>query len=599
MSKIIYLEPDEEITDVINKISKTDSDTVSLVIPRGSTLANSVVNLKLLTKKGKEFKKNVSIVSVDKNAKNLAAQIGLPVFSSASEAKEGMSAPEITSPVAKNLPDDDQDLEVTDGIKVHQYDKDQAGAVSGEQSEIVNPTTPPEEEVIEAVKDENEILINNDSNDSIQNEEALPEKNDYKLIKKPMTKDFGQNSGGFSGPSTFGKMRQGKKRRKIIIWSIGGSVALLITLGLFATLPKAKVRISVVSEPISEQAEIKVDKSASEVNFENLTIPGKSVVKEDILEEPFVASGTKNVGKPASGKITIYNTQNSDKKSFPTGTKFSSTSGIEFVSTADAEVPGAQFIVVNNVPILQNAGKIDVAVQATSPGASGNIEPTNFTITSLEKIYQAGYNGKSTVAMSGGNDSIVKVVTDGDLANAKTSAENDLKNKIIEAIKAEISENDKLLDSAIGVSVVSGVSSAKSGDIADNFNYKVSSKVEAITFSEADFKELITKNVSSKLGEGKMIVESGNQEIKYEVTNADIAGGKISLKGSFSGYVAKKYDQAELKKEIKGKAVSTATTKLTAHEGVLSADIVISPKFLRTLPFLANRIELEFIYGTQ
>lgn len=598
MSKIIYLEPDEEITDVINKISKADNDSVSLVIPRGSTLANSVVNLKLLVKRGKELKKSVSIISSDKNAKNLAAQIGLSVFSSASEAKEGASEPVAKSVPINESPNADEVIDEIDGIKVHKYDKDVDSSAVDSQEKVTDTPVTVEDDVVEAVKDEEEITPQRDLS-NLDEAEVVAEKSDYKLVKKPMTKDFGQNESGFSGTSSFSKMRDGKKKKKIIIWSVLGAVIILITLGLFATLPKGKVTISIVSEPISEQAEIKVDKDATEINFENLTIPGKSIIKEDVIDEPFAATGSKNVGQKASGKITAYNNWDQNSISLPAGSTFVSTSGIKFVSTVAVTIPGAQVGLQGGQFVIIASGTADCNVEASDVGVSGNVGASDFTISSLPKIQQTKIYGKSTVAMSGGNDSIVKVVTDGDLANAKTSAENDIKNKIVDAIKAEISENEKMLDSAIAVSVITSTTSAKSGDTADNFSYKVNSKVEAITFSENSFKELITKNVSTKLGEGKMIVDSGNQEIKYEVINADVAGGKISLKGSFSGFMAKKYNEGELKKEIKGKAVSTATTKLTAHEGVLSADIVISPKFLRTLPFLTNRIELEFIYGTQ
>ena len=59
IDEILYLEPDEEITSVIEKIKDLKGSSISLVIPKNATLIASVINLRLLEREAKKLKKKV------------------------------------------------------------------------------------------------------------------------------------------------------------------------------------------------------------------------------------------------------------------------------------------------------------------------------------------------------------------------------------------------------------------------------------------------------------------------------------------------------------------------------------------------------------
>jgi len=604
MSKLIYLETDDEITDVIDKISKVDEKSVSLVIPRGSTLANSIVNLKLLSKRGKELGKDVALVTNDKIAKNLASQIGLSVFGSVSDAKASVPEPESTreappAPLSGEIPaEGSKAAEEIDGVKVHQYNRS-AGEAEEAPKAPAKKTEPKIPEVIEAVKDIDEGI---GDEDIIPKDAPTEDVGNYKLIKKPMPREEkmrAQHPGKRTEP-LFEKIRLSKKRRKLIIGGIiAGAVVLILAL-LYIVLPKAKATVSVVSEPFTSTADITVNKDASGVDNGNMTIPGKLIGKEEELEKPFAASGQKNIGEKAKGKVTVYNNWGEFPISLPTGTKFSG-GGAEFVSTAAVTVPGAQdsYRDANGNLQYHTLGTADVNVEATSVGEQGNIGPSNFTITTIPKVQQTWLTGKSAATMTGGSNNIVKVVADKDLKAAKESTEKELKAKITDEIKAGLAGNEQLLDQAIGENISAESSSDKAGDQVDAFFYKIKIKIEAITFSEDDAKILLLDNAKNQLPQDKEIVSNADEKIKYEVANFDLGKGTITLKGTFDGYIAAKYDISAIKKEIKGRSIKTATNKITAHTGVLSVDITTWPGFLRSLPLIERRINIEFNYGSQ
>lgn len=94
----LYLESDEEITSCLEKLKRAEEKEVVLVIPKGATILQSLVNLKLLSKKAKELNKEIALVTGDKIGRNLASQAGLSVYSHLDEKGIKPSRPSLPPP---------------------------------------------------------------------------------------------------------------------------------------------------------------------------------------------------------------------------------------------------------------------------------------------------------------------------------------------------------------------------------------------------------------------------------------------------------------------------------------------------------------------
>jgi hypothetical protein len=81
--KKIFLQPDDEITDVIDKIRDIDKSIIVLIIPESAMILQSVVNLKLLKKEADEMDKRLAIVTDSKKGRQLASQVGISVYKKA------------------------------------------------------------------------------------------------------------------------------------------------------------------------------------------------------------------------------------------------------------------------------------------------------------------------------------------------------------------------------------------------------------------------------------------------------------------------------------------------------------------------------------
>ena len=75
----IYIEPDDDITDIITKIENSKERIVALVPPKKAGVFRSVVNIKLITKAGVSAKKNIVLVTTDPSIVKLAGAAKIPV----------------------------------------------------------------------------------------------------------------------------------------------------------------------------------------------------------------------------------------------------------------------------------------------------------------------------------------------------------------------------------------------------------------------------------------------------------------------------------------------------------------------------------------
>ena len=80
--KIVYIEMDEELNLIFDRIKKLKEKNVFLVIPSKSLIFQSILNLKILKTKVENLGKNLTIVSKDERGRKLCKNIGLKAISS-------------------------------------------------------------------------------------------------------------------------------------------------------------------------------------------------------------------------------------------------------------------------------------------------------------------------------------------------------------------------------------------------------------------------------------------------------------------------------------------------------------------------------------
>lgn len=555
MEDFIYLEVDEEITSVIDRLKGSESDKVGIVVPRGAMVLQSVVNLKLIQKAAQKAKKTVAIITVDKVGRSLAAQVGLPVYDDPRQAEASSPSPSEPSPV------------VSDVIEIDMS--------KGEEEGDALP---------EGVK------VNYYTGESVEGEaKAVPEKQESTIEKA--SKDAGFSARKVAGGATQkfvvkNKAPKDPRKLKLKIW-ISITAVLLAAVGAWLFLNKASVTVTVPAESYDATGEILVDATLMASEPENGKIKGTLVSAEEEVSKEINSTGTKKVGEKATGKITFYNDDGVDY-TISSGTAVTASSGQGFVTTSQITVPKA---VIASGAVVQ--GSIEGSIEADESGTEYNLSSsTTYAVSGANYI-----SGKGET--SGGTSEEIKVVSEEDITNAEDALVEEAPSKLRDKLKSD-AKDEYVFESAINYEVNDFSANKSAGDESDTFVAKAKIVGQVLTFNEDDLREAIAYAVKDKLPEGQSLLESQEDVITPELITNDLPKKEMKINVKLATHVGNAVDTEGLAGQLKGKSVKNGRQIVADKVGVSVDDVSVKirPSIgLLRFPFFAKRITFEFEYN--
>jgi hypothetical protein len=547
----IYLEPDEEITQVIEKLSSSKEGQIKFVVPKGATLLQSLVNLKLLKKRADALDKEIFLVTSDKIGRNLASQVGISVFSEGGK--------EITD---KSRVRELEEIPTVPGVRIHRYylPKEEASAENLAASvDTSTEETPPRK--IE--KEEKEV----------GKEEREP--SEIKALK--------EEKGMVLGGAHLGK------RRKIIFLAL--ALGFLVALAGFAYVfgPRAEALIYVQSEPYTFDLTIEARSDQKDYDLENAKMPLQILVLEKSLSQEFPATGKKEVGEKAKGNIIIYNSWDQNPQTLVAGTRFiAEGSDKVFRTLSDVTVPGAT-LSLREGQINVSPSSATVAVEADAPGDAYNIGPSKFTIPGLPEEKQKKIYGESKSAMTGGTSKEVTILSDKDINEARKI----LREKAALAAKEELAGgSDKLiLENVEESEIVDEKFSAKAGAETEKFKAELTVKESLLAISTKEFRAFVERLAQKNAPEGKNLVLKMEGELKPKTTEASLKEGWAKLTITLQSLVYAKIDKERIQTDLVGKNKEQARAVL-ASQPADRIEIRLTPSFLKRLPLRKEQIRV-------
>lgn len=296
------------------------------------------------------------------------------------------------------------------------------------------------------------------------------------------------------------------------------------------------------------------------------------------------ASGESDVSRKATGTIVVYN-NSSETQKLVENTRFETTDGKVYRISKAITVPAKS----GTTP-----GSVEAVVTADAPGQSYNIALSDFTLPGLkgsskfELIY-----ARSKSSMTGGFVGKEKTVNPQDLAKAKTSLTNDLKNELNAKALAEVPP-DFVLFPALSLMSYEDLpqSTATNGDAVVNLR----GNLYGIMFKRTDLANtLATGKVQLAQGE---IVEIPN----FETLNLSYAGAtptdllnlnKIDLLANGQAKLVWRTDEVALKSDLLGRKKSDLNQILANYQTVQSASATISPFWKKSFPEDSAKITIK------
>ncbi len=647
MHKTIYIEADEEITSVIDRVRKEGSPDIFIVIPKNAMLVQGVINLKLLKKESAKMKKNVILVTNDKQAKKVISRIGFEIKEVLSpEEIEEVSQEEELDEIERTSLDSIEELENQERKAVGQreigsesffidekhdefFDENETEDVSNDR-DIENIPASSEKVVkrMDMMKNSADVKVVTGEQDTIDPEsqqlishklknEAMMATKKKKEVQEIFEEDIDFDSKefqvGFSdqkaekfftqndkkkefSKKSFKKNKLNKKKSsgKFSYFFVVGMIVVLALIGFggwaYFNWPQMNIVIYPSEKSITSTSDVNILTDLTVSDIENGQLIGEMEELEIEKTLDFDATGEKyssDQGK-ARGKVTIYNKYSSANQPLVKTTRVLSKEGKLFRLVNSVTVPGMK----GDIP-----GEIEVKVVADKPGSAFNIEASNFTVEGFKgnPKYEK-FEVDSSNAMSGGSDasgnSLVKYVTEADIEKARNTTLESLEKSFEEEISGRLDEfREYVLDSA-KKEVVEHKSSFDVDDIADKFSYTIKQKVRLMTFASDDLREVAKIALTKELDSGYELDEN---EITIEIIKdiTDFEKKSMSLRVNFFGIAWPKIDQENFKKGIADQKETEFGNIIKKYQEIKKVDIDYNPGWLSGMAVSESKIKIE------
>ena len=330
MSKVLYIEPDDEITDLVEKIRRSgEEQDLVFVLPHRTKVLQSPLNMRLLQQYSRSFVKRTAIVSGDPRVQKMAKEAGFPTFASVQAYERGVEVVRPHTPV-EPFPEEE------DG---HAPGMTAIGTAAAGTAVAEAWAHAPAAERVESLQRPDRVL--------------------------PPRRT--------TGPTPLPK--RGRDRRRAMYY-LAGAVFLVGLLLLFLVAPSATVTITLTATPISSSNPIQGTTDANLAGSPDhvLTIVASADETNQFQAKP---TGQKTLPATAASGNVVLQTDLKNVADFtvPKGTEFDSntTPQIKFYATQDTVVhfgdPDQNGISTSN----------PIPVQDGKPEAAGNLPAGTIT----------------------------------------------------------------------------------------------------------------------------------------------------------------------------------------------------------------------------
>ncbi len=540
----IYIDIDDEITTIIDKVKSSSEKIVALVLPKRATVLQSIVNMKLLKKSAQSAKKSLVLITSEAGLMPLAGAVGLHVAATLQSKPMVPRAPE---------------------------------RGDSENAEIVEDTA--EEPEIDRTKSVGELAggskgLPDDDTETIELDDEADE-----AVSPGLNKPKSKLKKVFKVPNF--------DRFRLSFFLAILAVILLVGGWIFAAIVLPKANITIVTDTSTNVSNFAFTAStvAKDLDLEKAVVPAqlKEIKKTDT--EKTTASGKKDNGTKASGTITIKNCEDSSSRSVAAGTVFTA-SGKNFVSTEVASVPAGTF---SGGGSNCTSGTVNVPVTAAENGDSYNVAAATYTTQSTALSGNFRLNGS---AMSGGTSKIVTVVSQEDIdtaaAKMKGRLDAEARSNLVSQLKADGYKG--LLETVVigspAITAAPALNEEATGEVT-----VTSVTTYTILGVKSDYLgQLIKKNIASKIDtKTQSILDDGldqavirqtavksPQEVQLSIQTLVVAGPQL--------------DANAIKDEIKGKKRGDTEKTIKNKTGVKEVTVTYSPFWVYATPKSTEKI---------
>ncbi len=551
---VIYIDVDDEITGIIDKVQGSKQKIIALVLPKRATVLQSIVNMKLLKRSADAAKKNLVLITGEIGLLPLAGTVGLHVAKSLQSRPEIPGDPGDTTNPADEI-DDDQPVEA-DGPESTMDKTKTVGELAGAAA-------------VESMAEGDD--------DSID----LGDEDDTSM-------SAAGSAAAAVGGSTKGKNKKfkipnfNKFRLLLVLGAIFVIVLIVLAYICLAVLPKAKINIKTDSTNITSTTTLTLKSDpAATLDVSARVIPSTLQQTQKTQTQQVAATGQQNNGQKAGGTVSMSAGACSGTvpADVPAGTGLS-TNGLTFISQSAASfnpvVSGGKctFKTTTAIPVVAQQG-----------GAQYNVGAGSFTVAG-----RADVSASSSAAMSGGTDDITKVVTQSDIDSAKQKISAQDTDPIKQTLKSSlIAKSLYAVEATFNAAVPTVTTSANVGDKADNVTVTEVTTYTMLGVHENDLQKVVADDVSTKIDPKKQsILDYGLDNPSFTLQSQDPNGATAAMEVTV--VAGPDLDANTIKKQVAGKKAGDASSIIKSSPGVTDVTVSYSPFWVGAIPTNTSKI---------
>jgi hypothetical protein len=547
---VIYIDADDEITGIIDKLRGSQHKIVALVLPKRAAALQSIVNMKLLKRTSDESKKNVVLITSEASLLPLAGNVGMHV------AKSLQSKPEVPDAPAK-ADDRPESIEETGDDTDDALDKQKSvGELSGAGA------ADDLDDTIE-LGDEDEEASEADGKDS--KKVAAAGKGRNKKLKIP----------------NFNKFR--------LFLALGIVGVILLSGAAYAALvvmPKATVTIKTDSSAVSSNTPINLNITPDvKLDVSQAIVPAHRQEIKKTLTEQVPASGQQNNGSKATGSVSIRNCTDA-AISIPAGSGVNA-SGLTFITQDSVSLAAGNF---TSGGVCKTTGSHVDGVDVVSQQGG-----TKYNIAAGATFAVAGHSSSVTgtgSAMTGGTDDIIKIVTQADIdsAAAKISAQDT--GPLRETLKTDLTNQQFYpIDVTFGSTTPETKTSVAAGAQADGVTVTQTISYTMLGVKEDDLKKIIAETVADKIDPSKQVIlDHGLANAAFLLQDSKPEGMTVAMQTTV--IAGPDLDVNAIKQQIAGKKSGDAEKLIKAYPGVTDVSVEYRPFWVGSIPKKASKITI-------
>lgn len=566
--EVIYLEPEDDITDILTKLQRAEQKLVALVPPKKATILRSAVNMKLIAKAAKENGKVAVLVTADPAIMKLAMGAKIPVAKTLQSRPVVPTSESVRASEAQEQVIDEELGDITDQIdgKAAKNTSKKASKASDSLSE--------DEKSLSA--DTLEL-----TDEGLEKGSKEPKKG-----KKARNKD----------PKDASTSKIAKYKKLIIAGSVAGVllIILLVWALVFAPAVSIVVAISTISNNFSENVNFTTDLSAEDLAESRFYANEQSYEQEYTAE--FTATGRENKGEKATGEVTVNlsfrarDFEDGLDFTIPSGARFTTTDGKAFTATESKTI---KWVNTNIAACSSGTATNLICSQSTTVpvAAAAAGEDYNISARTSWSTYSASgldANVSNARAFTGGTTNTVTVVSEDDLDTVKDSliAEHSAEGK--EKLLADLSDDDVAIESSFKVEAAKVESTpAVDEEVSDTTksSAKVTLKFIVYTVDQAKIEEYIKSKM--ELDAGQKIYDIGEPYFERFTSLEETARLKTVVE------TGPTVTEEEILEQSRGRKIGEVQSALRSINGVSSVQITPSYFWVSSVPNDPNKVTIE------